>query len=467
MVEEIAYFWEEEAQMGIYPRKMAVWLSDYLEELGYPNFTYQIVYDLITHRVYAQEEKEKLLEYIKVQDPDVKPRIRTVDLKLPETDKGKFLAEQIDNYLIELPQTIKSSIYYFDQNGKMSTIETENDVIQLKEDPKNLSCTIMFENPLDSTLKDVTVNNIIPYGYKVQNYNTIGFEGIKSTKKLLDDGLQLSFTLPEIKPNQEAGVKINLERRVSRTILMNIKDETKIINTFFNISPFRNIFYATDGFTNVYEDIDNLIFEDEIPSTFSLIEAKPNEDEYQLNMEKDGFDQLIKWQYFSLLVGTKINHVYNLIDRKIILMNKFQIKSKSDNRPILELIRLAEPNIKYYELIVSYYLKFYKNIDEIYIKERIPENLEVSLKIPKFIEKSIEIHDNSNFQIWKIIPEIAKDEYYFGYICFGNNIKNEFPIELYLPQFLTSLSEESSQEQEKKTFFVPQLHKLLNEHKKN
>jgi len=467
LVEQIAYFWEEKAQMAVYPRKMAVWLSDYLEELGYPNFTYQIVHDLITHRVIKQEEEEKLLELIEVRDPDVKSRMRTIEMELPDTNRSKFLADQIDNFLEEVPTSIKTSIYYFDQKGKMSTIETENDIVKSKEDAKILNSTTLFENPFDVAIKDVSINNIIPYGYKVQNYNTIGFEGIKPTKKLLDDGLQLTWLIPEVKPKQETSIELNLERRISRTILMNIKEDIKIINTYFNILPYKNIFYANDGFVNIHEDIDNLIFEDEIPSTFNLIEAKPLEDEYYLNMEKDGFEQLIKWQYVSLIVGKKIRHAYNLIDRKIILLNKVRVKSRTEGEPILEITRLVQPNIRFYQLIVSYYLKLHKNMNEIYIKEQIPENLDVSYKIPHSIEKSIEIQNDTNFQVWKVIPEMSKDEFKFGYVCSGNNIKNEFPIELYLPQFATIPTDKTLLEQERKFIFVPELHQLLNQYKKS
>ena len=467
LVINITEFWEEEAQLSLYPRKTATWLSDYLNDLGYPDFDFTYVYRAIMGKVEEDAELELLSKLLELTDPDVKPKIRKVDLDLPETDKVAFLAKELDNFLDEAPKNTKGSVVYFDQEGNISVSMTKQDITQKSEEEKTELFTITsFENQSDAPLNDVQINNIIPYHYKVTDINTIGFEGIEPTKKLLDDGLQLTWVIPEIKPNQIAKIEVNLERRIARTIAMNIDQDVNIINTYFNILPFKDRFSATNSFTNVQADIiDNLVIEDEIPTTFNLLEVKPPDPDYTMNMEKTGFEQLLKWQYDEVATEKEIRHLYYLVDRKYFIFTQLSVKSKQDDDPILEIKRLIEPNIRYYELLVSYYIKLHRPIAEFYIREQISEGVNVTFLFPKSTEKTIEIIANKTNQVWKIIPALPSKHFEFGYIVSGENIKTEFPIELLIPNHPHSISNPLTAEFEDHPIFLPEMHQLLHEYR--
>ncbi len=465
LIDHIADFWQNEAKLDIYPRKMATWLSDYLEWLGYPDFDYQTILNAIYNKIDKAEEEAFLAKTLDIKDPDVKAKIRKIDLDLPATNRTEFLSEEIDNLIEEIPTKIKSSIFYFDQDNKMHTFETENEIERQEKDVKKYSCTVSFENPLDVPLKDVMVNNIVPYGYKVKNYETIGFKTIDPAKKLLDDGLQLSWVIPEIQIKQEAKIKLNLERRISRTILMNIGDAVNILNTYFNIIPFEKNYTASDSFSNIQEIIDNLIIEDQIPKTFNLLEARPT-DPYGLNLQKMELDQLIKWTYSPLEIGKSLKHTYLLSEHEFYVLNKFILKAESQDVPILEIVRITEPNIQFYEFLISFYIKLNDKIKEIYIKEKIPNNVNVTMQYPDSIEKSLEIIDDNIIQVWKIVPKIHKNQFEFGYICSGETVINEFPIELHIPELKIDLKNESSPQMEKRTFFLPELHYFLQKNRR-
>ncbi|MHA1379727.1 MAG: hypothetical protein ACTSRG_15260 [Candidatus Helarchaeota archaeon] len=414
-----------------------------------------------------QEKLYGLLSQMIKTESDVKPKIRKVEIELPTTNRAEFLAKQIDNFLIETPTTLDSSIIFIDINGKPQAIHSKQDIISSDEETNLLTSTTAFENPFDVSLKDVNINNIVPYGYKVSDYSTVGIEEeIEPTKTLLDDGLQLSWTIPEVKPKQETKIELELKRRVSRTLLLNIGDEVNAINTWFSIDPYKRGYAATSTFQNFQDEkIENLILEDEIPNTFNIVQIIPVEDVYQLEMNKSGFDQLVLWEYSSIDSGKKIEHFYYLFDRRFFILNKFLVKSK-DNSLILEVSRLIEPNIKYYELIVSYFLKFHKFIPEMYVKEIIPENIKIYFQFPQKLEKTLEIQEGKNYQIWKVIPEISKNELKFGYLCSGASIKSEFPTELYLPNFSISVSKESMTEPERQSLFIPEFHQFISQKKR-
>ncbi len=463
LIINITEFWEEEAQLSIYPRKTATWLSDYLYDLGYPDFDFTYVYRTIIGKVREGEELERLTKLLELTDPDVKPKIRSVELELPETDQTAFLAEELDNFIDEAPQNTKGSVVYFDKEGNISASKTTQDITPKSEAEQTELFTITsFENESGSSLNDVQINNVIPYHYKVTDINTIGFEGVEPTKKLLDDGIQLTWVIPELKANQVAKIELNLERRIARTIAMNIDQDVNIINTYFNIKPLKDRYSATNSFTNVQPDIiDNLVIEDEIPTTFNLLEVKPTDDQYTMNMEKTGFEQLLKWQYDEIATEKEIRHLYYLVDRKYFIFTQLTVKSKQDDEPIIEIKRLIEPNIRYYELLVSYYIKLHRPIAEFYIREQISEGVNVNFLFPKTTEKTIEIIADKLTQVWKIIPALPSMHFEFGYIVSGEHLKTEFPIELQIPNYPHSTSTPVIAEFEDTPVFLPEMHQLL------
>ncbi|MHA1385322.1 MAG: hypothetical protein ACTSR3_16340 [Candidatus Helarchaeota archaeon] len=427
-------------------------------------------FNRLTQETTLKTTQEKLYELfsqmVKVEE-DVKPKIRKVEIELPKTNRAEFLAKQIDKFLIETPTTLDSSIIFVDINGQTQVIDSKQDIISSEEQTNMLNSSTTFENPFDITLKDVNINNIVPYGYKVTDFNTVGIEEeIQPTKKLLDEGLQLSWTIPEIKPKHETKIELELERRISRTLLLNIDDEVNAINTWFSIEPYKRGYAARSKFENFQDKtIENLILEDEIPNTFNIVQIIPVEDVYHLEMNKTGFDQLVLWQYSTIESGNKVEHFYYLYDRRFFILTKYSVNSIDDGL-LLEIFRLVEPNIKYYELVVSFFIKFHQFIPELYIKEIIPENNKINLQIPTDLEKTLEIQEGKNFQIWKIIPNISKPELKFGYICSGSSIKSDFPIELYLPGYSISTSKESMMEPKKQSLFIPEFHQVLSQNKR-
>ncbi|MFX1451841.1 MAG: hypothetical protein ACFFCM_13415 [Promethearchaeota archaeon] len=458
-------FWQNEANLDIYPRKMATWLSDYLEWLGYPNFDYQTILNAIYFQLDRAEDQTFLSKTLEIKDADIKAKIRKIELKLPATNKDKFLLEQIDKFIEEIPTTIKTSIFYFDQDNKMYTIENKNEIIREEKSVNEYYISNTFKNPLETPLKDVMVNDTVPYQYKINKYEIIGFENVEPVKKLLDEGLQLSWIIPEVKTEQEIKIRLYIERRVSRTILMNVGDSVNIINTYFNIIPLGETFTASDDFSNVDMSVDNLIIKDQIPTVFNILEISP-EDPHILDMQKTEVDQFVRRYYSSIEVGKNLKHNYILTIHEIYKLDKLLIKTEVEQDNILEIAKIIEPNIRFQEILISYYLKFNKNIKELSIKEIIPKNMNVTMHYPSSIEKFSEVIEDKVIQTWKIIPEISKNIVEFGYISSGDLII-DFPIELIIPEMNIHFKGKMTPQIEKRMFFLPELHHFLQKNKKN
>jgi len=143
------------------------------------------------------------------------------------------------------------------------------------------------------------------------------------------------------------------------------------------------------------------------------------------------------------------------------IFNKISIKSKKKKELLIEILRITEPNFKKDKLLITNYLNFKKPISMLYFKELIPKDAEVTINFPKAIEKSIHPINGKIEQTWKIIPEISKKSYNFGYICSAKNISNEFPIEILIPDTNVTTSKESEDDAEDLAFFLPELHQYL------
>lgn len=461
LIRELALFWENEAKLVIYPRRMATWLSTYLDEIGYPKYDFQTVLDTIMRIIRERDELADLQNLLGNIDPDVKPRIRKLDLVLPDNNVGGFLANEIDNQLVPVPKTLESSVIFIGQDGKLESIKAEQEIVKVPDSDVGLSATTLFENPLDSSMTNVQINNIVPYGYKVMDSSVEGFESLEPTKKLLDEGLQLTWTIPEIKPNQEAKVDLSLERRVSRTILFNLEKEVNIIETWFNIVPVEKKYSASDSFTNIYpNDIDNLIIEDEIPLTFNLLEVDPNNEVYTFNPELEKFENLVKWKFETIHNSQRFDQAYSLMDHPIFILNQYLAQAKENNERSIRIYQLIEPSIMYNELIVTYYIKD-RIPEEFYIKEKIPEgSFDTKFQHPKMIERSLEVIESDIQQIWRILP-LGVKRLEFGYVCTGITTTHDLPIAITIPGKGTHTPTLLSSETEKESFFVPDLHEYV------
>ncbi|NVM05086.1 MAG: hypothetical protein HWN67_22385 [Candidatus Helarchaeota archaeon] len=149
------------------------------------------------------------------------------------------------------------------------------------------------------------------------------------------------------------------------------------------------------------------------------------------------------------------------IEPNFYILNKVSIKAKKKKKPVMDIVKIVEPIIDRNEKIVSFYLKFYEHVSELFVKETIPKNLKIIKKMPKSIQKTSEIKDKKTYQIWKIIPELAKDTFNFGYICSGEINKEDFPLEINIPGMKVSSVTEKISEPQKSDIFLPELHKLI------
>jgi len=207
-------------------------------------------------------------------------------------------------------------------------------------------------------------------------------------------------------------------------------------------------------------DTSELLTEAQINEMTNLITAKV--------LELDTSELLTQQSLVQITDAIKnevMKPIPSLFKPNFFKMTTVKIKAEKGKAPLLNSMRFIEPNLQFNELVISYSLMFDESIMEIIIKETIPKNLKIKKVFPESVIPSRKVEKSKIVQKWKIIPEIAKNKFEFGYICSGKGISDEFPFEIDIPGMNLSSSKMKSKEYEKINIFIPEFHNLIRKFK--
>ncbi len=461
LIQQLTMFWENDAKLPIFSRRMAAWLSDYLIEVGYPKYDFQYVLDMINRQLAVKETSDKLQEMLGTPDPEIRSRMTSLQLTLPEDDMTGFLVNELDKLVTQVPKAVENEVIFIDSTGKVSSLKSKEPIEKSKKSDVELVASMTFLNPLDEPLHDVQVNQIIPYDYKVLDATLSGFEKLEPSKKAMDDGLHLTWRVPEVKLKTEVAIDVSLQRRITRSILLRDRSKVDVIKTYFNIVPQESKFFAQGTFANAIAPVlDDVLMEDQIPATFNMLEVNPSDEVFAYNAEKkDELDNIVKWHYSKLPTKQDVRHKYTLLDREFFLLDRYDLKGE-DGKHVFQVFRLVEPNVMYDELIVSYYFRPASSVvGDFFIKEKVSNDADVVFHQPSYVERVIEVSDNSVYQIWKKPKDCDEFGYVIQYLDLNQLIAA--PISVYTPSMKNENWTVTPNPTIRRRIFLPELHEYL------
>ncbi len=465
LITELGSFWLDDAHMQIFPQRMAAWLADYLKEIGYTKYPYEVILEMIRRITEERDILAKLRAMLGDIDPDVKPSLKHLKLDFRGKDAAVVVRSEVDNQIIAAPKAIDSSIIYVDSTGKVQAIKAKQEISK-EPGSTSLAASTSFENPLEVSITNVQINNIVPYHYKVMEASIAGFEEVHPKKKLLDEGLQLTWTLPEVKPKQKIQADLDLERRISRSIIANISEKVDLIQTYFNIIPAGERYAAKGQFTNVYTaGINNLVIEDEIPLTFHLVDVDPTKDVQSFNPDRQRFENLVKWQYAPVEIAHRLDHGYTLADRRLLVLSTYDFSSIK-GCPVRSVLKIAEPNLIFNEVSVSIFIDLAEHVPELFIKETSPEQASITFQSPMSAARSVEILEGASVQNWKVFPSRGSNRVVIGYVCSDIRSTAEVPIEITVPGCGTYTMPAKPVLTRKEAVLLPEFHEYVSQHKR-
>ena len=171
-------------------------------------------------------------------------------------------------------------------------------------------------NPFDDKIEEAILNDIIPYNFEITEVKLNGeTPSEQPTETLTKDGLQMQWTLHDIPPKQSVDINYDLRNRVSRTIIVPMEQQLKIIKTHSDLHqlPKEGLYDAKLQFSNNFHtEIKGAVIEDIIPLNYVFEIKEPENEPHNDNAEAVG--TMIKWNIHDFFQESAITHYYQLLE---------------------------------------------------------------------------------------------------------------------------------------------------------
>jgi hypothetical protein len=328
---EIASAAEKADQIPIYEEK----LKEYEQK-------YKAQQDISEKQETEFQEKAKELESIIQPEVDCLPDIEEFpidDIMGVISDDANAILNQLDNILqdhrVEVSNDVPSKTVLRSKSGETMELESTLTVLPEPEPsgdsdkPKsNINCVVSsgLENPFDDYIEEAILEDIIPYNFEITELRINDeIPAEPPEKTMVKGGMQVKWTLRDIAPKQKVNIQYDLRKRVSRTIIIPLKDTLKIVKTHSNLSPLQieGLFNAELKFTNAFDEIlKGIVIEDILPPSFLYDIKRPHEEEHDDDDDKLG--SLVKWKLRDFMTEADISHEYQLID--VLIYEELKIK---------------------------------------------------------------------------------------------------------------------------------------------
>ncbi len=244
----------------------------------------------------------------------------------------KELADQVlVDHAVEIREYAQSQAIIKHASGKTREIHQEIDVLwEFPDDNASMPeyvITNTIENLANDPIEEAFIQDIIPYNYEITEISINGSTPqIESHQQRMKDGLQYSWYIPEADKDNPIEFKYHLKPRISRTVVLPLKNSLKVIKTHSSLHQEKSskntkeqegVFDTLLKFKNSYEhQLSDIVMEDVIPIFYTYeVEEQKTED---FPSVKESSENFVKWKLDEMPIEQSSLHEYRLIElRKI------------------------------------------------------------------------------------------------------------------------------------------------------
>ena len=335
----------KDLNIPIFDRRLAQWISNYFELELDISLSFSEALKIIKQKIDLSQlpelgirdekmtiplDKNKAKDMLPKLEDDVAIRLKS--LKIKQIDDENQLLEILNTILEahkdEENTIVKREVKATTRSGKIPDLKPEQLPTMPAQDPNKRILDSEFENTLDEELLNVELSDILPYDLKIDE---IEFNmTMEMEKTLLDDGLKITWKIPELKPQQKVEIKYIASRRVNRSIVLHAKDEVFVINTNFLITikdpPILHLYDARADFVGVEDQIfEHVLVTDFIPQEFDVSQASIEPSDFECNIKKVENGLEYRWQRSILQQGDVLQWRYDLIPKPFITLHQGKI----------------------------------------------------------------------------------------------------------------------------------------------
>ncbi len=335
----------EDLNIPIYDRRLAQWISNYFEiELNVP-LRFSEALKIIKQKIDLSQlpelgikeetttipiDKDKAKDMLPSIESDVGIRLKSLKIKHMEDEEQllTILTTILDAHKDEENTIVTRQISATTRTGKPLELKPRQLPTQPAEDPNHRTLTATFENTFNEELFDVELSDILPYDLKVDHVELN--VPVEMEKHLLDEGLKITWKIPELKPKQAVEIKYITSRRINRSIVLHAKDEVFVINTNFSIHikdpPILHLYGADTDFIGIEDQIfEHVLITDFIPQEFDVnrVEVNPSDFEREILKIENGLEY--RWKKATLQQGDVLQWKYDLVPKPFITLHQGKI----------------------------------------------------------------------------------------------------------------------------------------------
>ena len=235
------------------------------------------------------------------------------------------LGSLLDTQRVEIKTELNSKSVIRSASGEVLEVNNATTIQQVEtptdDDAPKKAITFAVEsgldNPFDDFIEEAIIEDIIPYNFEISEIMLNGDAPAEEpVRKLLKEGVQLQWTLTDIAPKESVKINYDLKRRVSRTIILPLEDQLKIIKTHTNVNQLHleGLYDAKLKFANQFStDIKGVVIEDIVPQ-FYVFEVKLPDNIHPDSQLEQSAGSLVKWNITQLKQEHSILHRYQLLE---------------------------------------------------------------------------------------------------------------------------------------------------------
>jgi hypothetical protein len=330
------------------------------KDLGKPKLSekyceFLLEYEQKLKDLHSQEDEEyksvqlmigELKEIINVEE-NIAPEIENIPIEdlIGNIDDDLINMEDLANqvleeHAVEIKESIKSKSIIRHQSGKAKEIHREIDIdinIENPEDFSSMGYVVIntIENTSEDPIEEAFIQDIIPYNYEISEISLNGkTPEVESNSRTMKDGLEHSWYIPNVEKENSIEFKYHLKPRISRTIVLPLKDKLTVIKTHSSIKEGKEkgkikkidesvAFDAFLKFVNSFETVlDDVVLEDIIPIFYAYeVEERKTKDFPSI---KESSESFVKWKLNEMPPEEYTMAEYQLIELKKLEELKFE-----------------------------------------------------------------------------------------------------------------------------------------------
>jgi tetratricopeptide (TPR) repeat protein len=254
------------------------------------------------------------------------------------------LSSLLEEHRVEIKQEVKSTNTMKSVTGEVVAVEKTVSIVQKEAegDQQAAGKSVKFsfqstlENPFNDAIDEAIIQDLIPYNYEITELKINGEISSTEPEQILGkDGLEVKWTLHNIPPKEKVNIDYDLRRRVSRTIILPMVEQLKIIKTHSSLNPLdvEGLFNAKLRFSNKFEtSIKGVVIEDIVPTLYIYDIKEPTEIPETKAIQVNG--SLVKW--FVNNVPVNYTNIYNYQLLEIYKFEQLKIDANTFSAEALE-----------------------------------------------------------------------------------------------------------------------------------